>query len=127
MPDQPDDYWPTNLVPSSFVTPASLMREQAALLGSKTNQQITAAVVAVGTPGAFTWSFQLFSAALGNYRYELFRVSHDLKIYPAVFNWENHADQVVANEAQFKAYLKDIIGSEQTKQIVQGMLSQIIK
>ena len=125
-----DDFWPADLTnTSNITTPVSMMREQAALLGQKTNQQLTATVVPMTTGGGeFVWSFQLISTILVNYRYELFRVSHTITLYPAVFYWEAHpTSKVVASQDDFKSYMKEIIGSDQTKKIVQGLLAQIIK
>jgi hypothetical protein len=128
MPDNQDDYWPTGIGDSNIITPAAMMRAQAVLLGQKTNQQITASVESVGSsPADFNWSFQLRGPALGNYRYELFRVSHSLMLYPAKFDWETHPPKLVENEGEFKVYLREIIGSEQTKRIINALLAQIIR
>lgn len=128
MPEVQDDYWPVGIADVNITTPPSMMRTQAALLGQKTNQQITASVQAVGaSPAEFNWSFQLAGAALGNYKYELFRVSHPLTLYPATFFWEGHPVIVAQNEAQFKDALRQIIGSDQTKRIIQALLAQIVR
>lgn len=128
MTNAADDYWPTDIGEPNAVTPASMMRAQASLLGSKTNQQVTASVVSIGgSPAEFIWSFQLLSSTLGNYRYELFRVSHPLTLFPVVVNWEGHANKVITTEQEFKEHLKEIIGSEQTKKIVQGILAQVVR
>src|SRR5260370_25122597 len=85
-----EDFWPADIAQTTLVTPVFIMREQATLLGEKTKQLISAAVV--GIPSAsnslFIWSFQLSSAALGTYKYEVFRVVHPLTLYPVTFNWE---------------------------------------
>ncbi len=128
MPETRDDFWPLDIGEANITTPLSLMRAQAALLGEKTNQQVSASVIALSAPaGQFTWSFQLLSPVLGGYRYELFRASHPIKLYPVTVIWEEHQIRVVQTEEEFKGYLKQIIGSEQTKKIVQSLLSQIVR
>jgi hypothetical protein len=127
MPEA-QDYWPPDIGETNIITPVSLMREQAALLGQKTNQQITANVQGVGSqPTQFNWSFQLVSPSLGSYRYELFRVSHPLTLYPSTFQWEGHPDRNAGNEQEFRDILKDIIASDQTKTIVHALLAQIVR
>lgn len=128
MPESQEDFWPDLSDTGNIPTPVSLMRAQAALLGQKTNQQVTANVQSLGvSPGAFAWSFQLYSSALGPYRYELFRVNHPIQLYPATFIWENHPLKIVNSETDFKDYLKEIIGSDQTKKLLQSLLAQIAK
>ena len=39
-----DDLWPENIAESNMVTPVSILREQAALLGDKTKQLVTGEV-----------------------------------------------------------------------------------
>jgi hypothetical protein len=128
MAEPQDDYWPADIGQSNTVTPAAMMRAQAALLGQKTNQQITANVQSLGgNPAEFTWSFQLMSPSLGSYRYELFRVTHPLTLYPATFIWEEHPNATVQNEEGFKNFLKQVIGSDQTKNIIQALLAQAVR
>ena len=123
----PEDYWPNDITNVTVVTPVSFLREQASFLGAKTNQQLTAEVRALpAIPGAsFVWSFQLWSPALKNYRYELFRVTHEITLYPATVTWENNPTRVVRDETQLKDQLRTIIGSEQTRKIVQALLAQV--
>ncbi len=128
MPQTQEDYWPPDIEEGSFESPVAIMRAQATLLGEKTKQQMTAQVQLVSGPGQlFIWSFQLSSPALGSYRYELFRVSSPVTLFPATFHWEGHANKVVENKEEFKQTLREILGSDQTKKIIQGLLAQIIR
>jgi len=120
-----EDFWPSDIGQSNIITPVAMMREQAALLGDKTNQQVTANVQSLGgAPTQLNWSFQLVSPALGNYRYELFRVTHPLALYPATVGWEGHPTMSIDSEEAFRVALKQILGSDQTKKIVQALLAQ---
>lgn len=122
----PEDYWPENLAAAEIVTPISIMREQAGLLGPKTNQQVTANVVPISArdQNEFAWSFQLNSTALGGYRYELFRVYHPVLLFPLMVVWENNPVAQVQNENAFRGYLKKMLTSEQTKKVVAALLAQ---
>jgi len=123
-----EDFWPEDIAKTEMVTPVSMMRAQAAILGQKTNNQLTASVQPIsGAPPHFVWSFQITSPSLGGYRYEIFRVQHPLTLYPAVFMWEGHANTTVQDDRSFKDFLKQIIGSDQTKKIVQALLAQIVR
>lgn len=129
MPEPQDDYWPSDIAETTIVTPAAIMRAQASILGQKTNQQLTANVQSLGggSFAGFNWSFQLSGSALGSYRYELFRVTHPLTLYPATFVWEDHPDKTVQGEEEFKTFLKEILGSAQTKKIIQSLLAQVLR
>ena len=66
-----------------MVTPVSILREQAALLGDKTKQLVTGEVQMSTTGNLFVHSFYVAAPTL-NYRYELFRVQHPAAFYPLV-------------------------------------------
>src|SRR5271166_5255710 len=79
------DLWPKAKFETDIVTPVSIMRRQAALLGEKTQQLLTAEVntTAIGTQ--MTHSFRLVAPTLDNYRFELFSVVHKVdELYPLV-------------------------------------------
>lgn len=81
------DLWPEDLIEDvcNFSrTPAIILREQAALLGKKTNNLVEAEVVRVETrhPGEFGYAFFIVTPVLDGYKYKLFTIEYNLNMYP---------------------------------------------
>lgn len=97
-----NDLWPTTLTNETIVKPpVSVLREQADLLGSKTNQKIIARVRPFGPSvvGMFEYSFELVAPDLDNYRYQLFNIAYSINFYPLAFeDIEEEIKQEVFNE-----------------------------
>src|SRR5262245_38143551 len=86
------DLWPTDIEKAEKLeTPVSILKQQASLLGERTNQIVTAKVAQTdkdhGLPDSddFAYVFFIAAPALGNYRYRLFTVAHGIELYPLVF------------------------------------------
>ena len=69
------DLW-GDIAPSAVRTPASILREQASLLGAKTKNTIEGQVETWTSGSKLYHSFNLVVPALDNYSYELFKISH---------------------------------------------------
>ena len=79
MAAQPD-FW-GELGVDHVKSPVSILREQAALLGKKTNNLIEAQVGTEAFQSDFIHSFNIVVPAL-DYRYLLFSIRHGANIYP---------------------------------------------
>src|SRR5262249_58474628 len=75
------DLW-GDIVEAQVRTPVAILREQAALLGTKTKNLIEASVRTSAAGGEFRHSFRLVVPALDGYTYELFQIVHGVSIYP---------------------------------------------
>jgi hypothetical protein len=96
------------------------------MLAELTNQQITGTVVGFPAPaGQFTWSFQFVSAALGNYKYELLRITHPITLYPLSLSYAGRQAVPVENEDAFREQLKALLSSDETTRTINALLSQI--
>jgi hypothetical protein len=83
------DLWPDTFSIEGLNAPVNLLREQAALLGKKTNNLVQADVKQDKSSfGKFTYSFYLAAPAL-NYQYRLFQIHHDVSLYPVIVLVEN--------------------------------------
>src|ERR1039458_10709636 len=80
MPDT-NDFWPANIADSNLITPVTILKEQAALLGEKTRQLVKGEVVTQTTGNLFVHYFYIAHPTL-SYKYELFTVSHGISFYP---------------------------------------------
>lgn len=77
------DLWPDILPSQEVRSPVAILREQAAILGDKTQNAITADVELSETQTqGFIYHFYLVAPALNNYYYRLFSVIHDISLYP---------------------------------------------
>lgn len=82
------DLWPDTFSFEKLNAPVNLLREQAALLGKKTNNLVQADVKQdKSSSREFTYSFFLTAPAL-NYQYRLFQIHHDVSLYPVIVRVE---------------------------------------
>jgi hypothetical protein len=121
----PDDLWPQDIAESNMVTPVSILKEQAALLGDKTSQLVKGEVVTQAVGNFFHHQFFVVAPTL-SYRYELFLVTHGVSFYPITLKrpFETTAP-MLPNEDAFKQALKDIFASPQTLNVVHSILAQV--
>lgn len=118
-----DDLWPTNIADSNLVTPVSILKEQAALLGEKTKELVKGEIVSQTTGNLFIHSFNLLAPTLG-YRYELFQVTHHVNFYPLVIRHLNNTYQL-KSEPEFKDKLKEIFSAQHTLNTIHSILAQV--
>ena len=121
----PDDLWPQNIGESNLVTPVSILKEQAALLGDKTSQLVKGEVVTQGTGNNFIHHFYIVAPTL-SYRYELLQVTHGVTFYPLTLKrpFETTAP-MLPNEDAFRQSLKQVLASPQTLNVVHSILAQV--
>ena len=136
------DLWPHDIaVIEAIKSPVNILREQASLLGAKTQNLILAEVVQLEWRRGFKdfgYIFNIVAPALSSYRYQLLRIYHNVAFYPLEIAVEEEIleslDIEVSNgntsfdvesEEQFLQALKAIFNSEKTKRVITALLSQI--
>ena len=122
MPDT-NDFWPANIADSNLITPVTILKEQAALLGEKTRQLVKGEVVTQTTGNLFVHYFYIAAPTL-NYKFELFNVSHLVNFYPLTLTYLNTVSQI-KSEAEFKEKLKEIFAAPHTLNVVHSILAQV--
>src|ERR1017187_291277 len=105
MPDT-NDLWPENIADPNLVTPVTILKEQAALLGEKTKQLVKGEVVTQTTGTLLVHYFYIVAPTL-SYRFELFNVQHHVNFYPLVLKYLNNS-HTLKSESEFKEKLKEI-------------------
>lgn len=85
------DLWPEDIGPiPDLKSPVTILREQASLLGKKTNNLVEAEVVqlesVISEEKEFSYAFLIVAPALDNYRYKLFTISYGINLYPVTIN-----------------------------------------
>lgn len=105
-----DDLWPEELESAKIRPPVAILKEQASLLGQKTKNVVEGAVSEASTfemEETMEYSFNLVAPALGEYRYRLFTMSHDICMYPLIITMEREIFQEVNPEKPGKVSVQD--------------------
>ena len=132
-----EDLWPDDIkAVTKIKAPVAILREQAALLGNKTDNIVTAEVSSYEPSGLkanqFYYVFYMEAPVLGGYRYNLFTISHDIELYPVYFTVEesimkkaSDGEAIKANsEEEFIGILKKIFDSDKTKGVIGAIFTQ---
>ena len=131
MAEQSLDFWPDLATARPQVTPLSLMKQQAALLGKHTSNLLEGEVSSNLSYGRLVHSFRIHVPTL-DYSYEVFRVSHEmLAMYPVRIDGGPHKQQyprgapTLDSEDAFQDWLKSVLSSDETKRVLGSLLAQI--
>lgn len=122
------DLWPTDIGKQRIKTPAAILRQQASLLGKRTNNLVEAKVETRALGTQFFHDFVIEAPPLGNYKYKLFTLSHSVELYPIeiVSAPSGHVSlDEIRSERDLLEWLKAILNLDETKRIVNGLLSEI--
>ena len=131
-----NDLWAEDIVTETVRTPVAILREQASLLGKKT-QNVILAEVDSDVSREFKHNFNIKVPALGYYSYTLFTITHSIELYPlkayldgevakeiGVDATENVFGVSIKDEADLLELLAKILKAERTKQIIRTLLAQ---
>jgi hypothetical protein len=118
--------WPEDIAVTDAVAPVTILKEQATLLGQRTQNLVEARVahgpIPFGVEAPFRYHFRLVAPVL-DYQFQLFTISHGLKFYPLSVEFDD-LTYAVANEEEFMQYLASIFSSEKTKSIISSLIAQ---
>ncbi|ACF14146.1 conserved hypothetical protein [Chloroherpeton thalassium ATCC 35110] len=132
------DLWPENLNITDAVTPVTILKEQANLLGEKTQNVVTAEISTATLPVGYLDERGFFfdeqsqknllltdfylSAPILKYRYKLLQVIHPLSHYPVIIKFDE--EKIPGrNENEFIESLKKIFSSKKTIRIIQSLIA----
>jgi|SRR5579872_2150642 len=130
MADASRDFWPDmGTVTPIITTPLGILKEQAAALARKTKGLLEGRVDSyTDTFDGFLHHFRIVAPTLNNYAYELFRVRHDVMLYPLQIDWPRLGKpetlEIKGQEA-FEDSLKAILASEETRRVISTLLAQV--
>jgi hypothetical protein len=113
------DFW-GEIAPASIRTPVSLLREQASLLGKRTNYLLEARVETSAAYGDFTHRLVLVAPALSDYEYELLKIRHGIDLYPV---FDAKTSKQMDDEDEFTEWLRERLSSPQTRRVVENLLA----
>jgi len=118
------DFWPDDIGQSELRAPVALLREQAAALGEKTKNVVTAEVASSSESGSIVHDLYIVAPAI-HYRYQLLTIRHPLLLYPmqarvpSTILWTT-----LESEEEFIHWLKTTLTSDRTKKAIQAMIAQ---
>ncbi|HYM75439.1 MAG TPA: hypothetical protein VE377_05615 [Candidatus Dormibacteraeota bacterium] len=119
------DLWPKARFETDLVTPVSILRRQAALLGEKTQQLVTAYVASEALYNEMTHYFRLVVPALDNYKYELFRVTHKVdQLYPLTGHVQDKNPVKITDQSDLVGWLKEVLSAESTAKRIDSLMAQ---
>jgi hypothetical protein len=126
MPKEKEDLWPEDLGHVDLVTPVTILREQASVLGKRTNYILRGEVETQTRGETIYHTFYVVAPALENYRYEVLTVRHEVIFYPVDINCSDAGmyGRTVKNEDELKQALKTIFTSEKLKKVIGALLAQ---
>jgi hypothetical protein len=129
-----EDLWPTDIAVDKVQTPVSILRAQAARLGQKTRNLVEGRVDTLAREGRIYHRLKLVAPALDNYTYDLLRISHRATIYPIRVDDEPERNvnerpvparrKLLRTEEEFVKWLRSALASEQTRRVVEALVSQ---
>ena len=138
------DLWPADIEKAEKLeTPVSILKQQASLLGERTNQVVIAKVAqtekehALPDSDDFAYDFFIAAPALGNYRYRLFTLTYGIELYPLVFKLDTDIkaelapkpaspryDLRVNSKEEYLEALKKIFAAHKTVKLVRAIIGQ---
>lgn len=119
------DLWPKAKFEADAVTAVSIMRRQAALLGEKTQQLVTADVHTSAMASYLSHSFRLVVPSLDSYKYELFSVRHKVdELYPLTGYGHDGVAREIGDQSEFVAWLKEALSDESTLRRIDALMAQ---
>ena len=123
MTTQEPDFW-GDIGVDTTVTPSMILKQQATLLGAKTNHLLEAEVRTRTSGSSFYHAFYLVVPALDDYTYELFQVSHGVELYPVIADTDAFGvGRPLRTEDEFKHWVYQKLSSPDTRRIVANLLS----
>ncbi len=110
---------------NALSTPNSILTKQGKFLEEATAGALVGVTVRKITQTGFSIDFYLEAPRLNHYRYHLFKVVHDVHLFPLKIFVDGVLFEKCDDEAQFKEAVGNILGSETTMKIVQALLAQV--
>lgn len=130
MADEREDFWPKEIADVADPEPVAILKEQADLLGRKTNNDVVGIVRAGADGEKIIHSLYLKAEALGDYRYKILSMTHLLGATdPSYPVWgqapAGHPPVELPDRAAFLAWLRGQLSSEHVRRVIANILHVI--
>lgn len=108
----------------SFVTPYEILHEQGKILVESTGGMLDFDIQRQQKNTLFSFEFWILVPAL-SYKYSLVRVTHDIKLYPAILSSEQNGEEFTAKtQEEFEKDLGAILSSQETQVLIRSLMAQ---
>lgn len=124
MSNSVNDLWPSDIGSSKLIAPEVIIKEQAALLSSKTNNLVEAKVETIAHATQLEIKCYLVTKALPNSKPLLFKVINPLESYPASVYLDGQPTQQVNSYDELVEALRHIFASDKIRNLVAGLMAQ---
>lgn len=114
--------------PEEIRTPYTIIREQAALLEEVTDGILQGRVRKVQDEDtkSFTYFLDILAPALDDFVFRVLMIRYEITLYPvAVKDFVNDMNDECDTEERFVEVLEKILGSDEMKRVISGLMSQI--
>ena len=116
--------WGTMPDVTSIRTPHEMLLEQGQYLVEMTGGLFDFSIQRKQKNTLFSYEFCLLVPAI-NYQQPLLRITHDIKLFPAILVSEMGGEEYTAkNQQEFESDLEAILSSEETRTTISGLLAQ---
>ncbi|HEX8735770.1 MAG TPA: hypothetical protein VF721_10630 [Pyrinomonadaceae bacterium] len=125
------DLWGDIPIENGIKLPVTILKEQATILGEKTDKILEAKVnsVNVADKDIVGYELKIIAPALSNFSYGVLSVFHSLVlVYPLNMSHQNSTGKWTTSkckdEAEFTAKLREILSSEVIHTVIVSLISQ---
>lgn len=109
---------------ASIRTPHEILLEQGQYLVEMTGGLLDFIIERKQKNTLFSYEFSI-SVPILDYKQPLLRITHDIKLYPAILASEQSGEEYTANkQEEFEDDLEAILSSEETRVTISGLLAQ---
>jgi hypothetical protein len=135
-----ESFWPSDLQLATVVTPVSVLRTQATLLGEQTKGLLEGEVKTWTHESSVYHDLYIVVPALGGYRYRLLRVHHPMALYPVfideepkpygtivmlpVGDFDPLGTRTLNDEEALRSWLRKTLASEESTRIIRNLYAQ---
>lgn len=120
-----ESLWPSDFGQGLVRPPVILLKEQARILTELTQSIVQGNVRTTEEEKQFFHYLSLVAPALGNYRYDLLRISHTIELYPVNLWYIPDSSKKTANdEDELKVELRTMFNDERTRRVIGALLAQ---
>jgi hypothetical protein len=119
------DLWPNEFDTGSVVAPVTILKEQAAYLGPKTNNLVEGRVLSGNESPNFIHRLFLVAPALDDYVYLLLKLSNPIEMYPANITFMPTSETImVESPEQLLNSLESLFKHDKTKSVIRTLIAQ---
>lgn len=126
-----EDLWGDISVEKEIKLPVTILKEQASILGEKTNKILEGRVrsLNINSKESVGYLLEIVAPALGSYRYRILTVIHSaILIYPLYITYERVDEGTFevscGDEEDFIKNLHEILSSDFTRRVIISLISQ---